>query len=549
MPDLLYLLAALLVGILYDEKRGGPFPPDPRLAVAAVFGGVLVAVIFGLVLSRRFSRGGRGWARAYLAFRVHPIALQAAIIHLFHWPVVAKAVGLERSGTALASLHVLPFLATQGVVWAWAWKFEAPRGVRLRAWLGFHYRSTVLLLAPYLLYAGATDALSLSRTAGLFLTCWSLAGEAAAGGVFAVLALLLPVGARRIWKTRTLGGGPLRERLEATARRLSFRCRELLVWDTAGLVANAAIVGFLPRWRYVIFTDALLGVLRPPEVEAVFGHEAGHAKRRHVATFFAFGGAWALAVLAVARAYLPDAEESLLLLLLPSAFLGWLGFGWLSRRFELEADLYGAAAIGDVGTFVSALERVGVVAGSNRRRGSWRHFSVGSRVAFLRLVEAAPEVGERFVARMRLWVRLGLLALAAAAAVHVVDLVRRSPGELGWAYLQLGDYARAESLLARAAPREERARERLELARFARTLLAETGGDGAALLDRVRAALEENDLDTVGRVVDLLEARAEGGEPIDEMRRLLEKEDREGLAALLEERGRKILEEFARSRR
>ncbi len=180
--------------------------------------------------------------------------------------------------------------------------------MRLRAWLGFHYRSIALLLAPYLFYAAANDALSLSRTASLLLGCWSLAGEAAAGAVFALLAFLLPVGARRIWKTRPLARGPLRERLEATARRLSFRCRDLLVWDTAGLVANAAIVGFLPRWRYVVLTDALLGVLRPGEVEAVFGHEAGHAKRRHVATFFAFGGAWALTVLVVARAYLPDAE-------------------------------------------------------------------------------------------------------------------------------------------------------------------------------------------------------------------------------------------------
>ncbi len=191
---------------------------------------------------------------------------------------------------------------------------------------------------------------------------------------------------------------------------------------------------------------------------------------------------------------------------------------------------------------------MGLVAGASRRRGSWRHFSVGSRVAFLRLVEAAPEVGERFVARMRRWVRLGLLALAAAAAVHVIDLVRRTPGELGWASLQLGDYERAESLLARAAPREEEARTRLELARFARTLLAETGGDSDALLDRLRAALGEGDFDTVGRVVALLEARGEEGEAVDEMRRLLEEEDREGLAKLFAGEGRDALEAFVRSR-
>ncbi|HET6204065.1 MAG TPA: M48 family metallopeptidase [Planctomycetota bacterium] len=548
MPDLLSLLGALLVGLLYDPEQRGPFEPDPRLGAAAAAAGVLLAALFGRAL-RRGPRGpGKGWARAYLAFRLHPLVVHAAVVHLFHWPTVADAFGVGRCGAAVSVLLVLPFLATQGVVWAWVWGIERPDAVELRPWLGFHYRSAALLLLPYVFYAAATDALSLSRTARVLLRTWSVAEEAEVGAVLAALGILLPVGARRIWKTRPLAPGALRDRLVDAARRLSFRCRDILVWDTAGLVANAAIVGFLARWRYVVFTDALLAALRPEEVEAVFGHEAGHAKRRHVATFFAFAGAWALALLVVARSYSPGGEGEILAFLVPSALLWWLGFGWLSRRFELEADLYGAAAVGDVGTFVSALERVGRVTGTRRGRGSWRHFSVGSRVAFLYLVASAPEVGERFLARVRRWIRLGLLALVVAAAFHVLDLARRTPGELGWAFVRLGDYVRAERLLARAAPREEQARERLALARFGRALFEHTGGRPAAALERTRDALQVGDLEFVGLVVALLDARVEdpeGEETVREMKRLLEAKDREGLEAFLDGKGRSAFERFS----
>ena len=36
---------------------------------------------------------------------------------------------------------------------------------------------------------------------------------------------------------------------------LAFRAREMLVWPTGGRHMNAAVVGVLPRARYVFFTD------------------------------------------------------------------------------------------------------------------------------------------------------------------------------------------------------------------------------------------------------------------------------------------------------
>ena len=48
------------------------------------------------------------------------------------------------------------------------------------------------------------------------------------------------------------------------------------------------IVGLLPRVRYVIFTDRILEELPPDELDAVFGHEVGHAKHGHIWLYAVF---------------------------------------------------------------------------------------------------------------------------------------------------------------------------------------------------------------------------------------------------------------------
>ena len=97
-----------------------------------------------------------------------------------------------------------------------------------------------------------------------------------------VLLGLFPVLLRHVWRTRPLEAGPLRTRLEAAAARHGFRIRDILVWQTNSMVVNAAVAGFLPRLRYVFLTDGLLEWLDDEEIEAVFGHELGHVRHRHV---------------------------------------------------------------------------------------------------------------------------------------------------------------------------------------------------------------------------------------------------------------------------
>ena len=63
-------------------------------------------------------------------------------------------------------------------------------------------------------------------------------------------------------------------------------------------MVNACVTGILPRFRYVLLSDALLESLTPLESAAVFGHEIGHVAHRHF-LYFAFFFMGSLGVLSL----------------------------------------------------------------------------------------------------------------------------------------------------------------------------------------------------------------------------------------------------------
>lgn len=179
--------------------------------------------------------------------------------------------------------------------------------------------------------------------------------------VIPLLILFLPLLVKPLLGLRPLPAGPVRDRLEALARRLHFRYNDLLLWPTHGAVANALIVGLLPPVRYVIFTDRILEELTPEELDAVLGHEIGHAKHGHIWFYGAFL-ALSIGVLAALLVYLGqqlDAYARATGYELPAWVEDWLPlppvlvtagyvffvFGYLSRRCERQADVYGCRAV------------------------------------------------------------------------------------------------------------------------------------------------------------------------------------------------------------
>jgi Zn-dependent protease with chaperone function len=279
-------------------------------------------------------------------------------------------------------------------------------------------------------------------------------------GVAALALVLAPWFLRIMFRTERLPGGPIRERLEAAALRLRLRYSDILLWNTYGGIANAMVAGPLPWVRYVFLSDRLLDTMPPDEVEAVFGHEAGHVRHGHflyyllfiLMSLIAIAGLW-VAVLSVAFKNFPAAE------LQASGWEPWLAvpevalvgsymfvaFGFLSRRCERQADLFGCRAVScddpqctghngqtaltpdgrglcptGIRTFIRALDRVAAVNGISRGKPgwlqSWLHSTIARRVAFLEQVIADRSLAVRFQRRVAL-VKWGLIAGLAAVLV------------------------------------------------------------------------------------------------------------------------------------
>lgn len=425
--------------------------PSPRLRRRYAYGTRLLSLISLLVY---------GW-----------------IIHSAGWSrVVRTNWGLEGFGLINDALILSPFLIIQLLIW-WG-QFLAERALQLRIgsatraqlgrYLFMRSRQTLGLLLPViLLFVVRRDILR------RFWPSWEdepLAELIEMVVLGTVVLVIAPVFIRLAWPTRSLPDGPLRRKLERVAERAGFRFTDVLVWDTGGCVLNACVTGIVPRFRYVLLTDALVDTMTPVEVAAVFGHEIGHIAHRHLPYFgFFFAGSLGILTLladVLARGFVwisgstwlprglpPEvaefAQESTVLLLLGAYF--WLVFGYLSRRFERQADVFGSKVVScerpgcsphgdldaDAGageptagaragglplcqtglrTFSQALSIVAHCNGIEPRRRSWRHGSIANRLKFLQHLEQDPASERRFQGEV-LWIRVGLATLMAVTMV------------------------------------------------------------------------------------------------------------------------------------
>lgn len=274
----------------------------------------------------------------------------------------------------------------------------------------------------------------------------------------------------RVLHAHPLPPSPLRDRLEAMASRLKLKYRDIMIWHTHYGIGNAAVMGLVPRFRYILLTDLLLETLDDEQIEAVFAHEAGHVQHRHLLWYVVFIAIFMLASIGpaelAARVFhqLNDViplDTDLLVFLFTAAIFLTL-FGMLARLFEKQADVYAARAMGAVAvpvqgssigqdvyrwavntdgaeSFVAALRRVAEVNHlpvnrPRRPRSVWAagrirlaqlamnflHPSIPDRVDHLRELATDPARTTRFdrkVVTIMLLMLLILMCLAAWAAV------------------------------------------------------------------------------------------------------------------------------------
>jgi STE24 endopeptidase len=288
--------------------------------------------------------------------------------------------------------------------------------------------------------------------------------------------ILAPEILRRVLHTQRLPETPLRRRLETMCRRHGLRYRDILLWHTDNNMGNAAVMGVLPRLRYILLSDLLLETMTDEQIEAVFAHEVGHIVHWHMQWYVVFfgilmgfmiGPAQTLAnkVQDYVKATVPRtatdkdprkvrADRYLALTDLAALVVGAGGtltvFGFLSRRFERQADVFAARTIqlhtrppaqppeppaapaspdgsyvGPHGAtlFASALERVAAINNIPVAARSWCHGSIEKRMRYLHHLSADPTHTtrfDRFMLKLYIVLVVALVIFGAWAAVSGV---------------------------------------------------------------------------------------------------------------------------------
>ena len=444
------------------------------IAVASVALVALTSSITVQLLVRRQGGPTSGSKRLFgicsIAVEVFTVCGYAWVIHGLGWPEVVRSHFHLRGAILLDEILILsPFLLAQLAGWFGLYFGERALWARTPI-VREHSRPSIarylVLRARQTLGMFLPSALLFSLAQDLARRFWPIQAQEAEfqlglmAGVGMLIVMMAPAFVRLAWPTRPLPAGPVRDRLERLSRRFRFRFTDILIWDTDGMMANAGVSGALPFFRYVLLTDVLIQNLNPHEIAAVFGHEVGHIRHRHL-TFFGFFFVGSLGVLTLAtdlvwmmaRSGLGEqpislSQESMaqgvITLVLGIAYFALI-FGILSRRFERQADVFGARAVScgsldcpphpdlysraevapvqgplcpvGIRTFANALRRVAVLNGTRTSSPSWRHGSIDQRVAFLEGLEGKPRSETRFQHGV-IWLRVGLtLALISGLIV------------------------------------------------------------------------------------------------------------------------------------
>lgn len=423
-----YLAGAVAMGAFRTARSLRALARDPdslaglpaRHNLLALLGqGWLVAGLGGVIVL-----GYGRWVLEDLALRRVPLAGEAAILGPFVVALIlswALEYPLYRTNRArIAHRQLLTGLAPR-------------RPWTLREYLSYNLRHHLLFVAVpvglIVLFSDSLDLLGPLLPASMSETIVAAGSLASAAGVFLCAPLLIV----RIWRTAPLPPGPLREDLLRVCREMKFTCRQLLIWRSGGMIANAGVMGLLGRLRYVLLSDALLEQMDDREIKSIFAHEAGHIVSHHLVYAFVFAissvalcsSVGELAAIGLDRPVWLGQVIGLALLVGAWAF----GFGWISRRFERQSDVIAAWSMGPDGperdgritpegaiVFARALGKVAHLNGISPRQWNWRHGSIAGRIAYVMwLGSTAGNRAEidRTVRRIKisLWVAL-LLAVA-----------------------------------------------------------------------------------------------------------------------------------------
>lgn len=458
----------------------GFLPVNPPKAAASILSILLLSagyIALGAWLARAQVKNNLNhYYRRIFNYRILLLPVYSAQVYIFHLPSLIAGgpgfIGLDIGQIPFVTkflilapflltlvLSYIPFYRVERFIYSQSIPNEEPAGApSLLNFLIFQIRTYLMLaVLPLLFFILAFDLLyalpGFQKTAVIYpFIEWGVSIL-----LLLSLYLLAPFGLKYLWGTRPLEPGPLRDYLQSIAGRAGIKIRDFLVWPVGRRpFANALLIGIFPFNRFVIFTDTLIRNLAAEETGAVFAHEVGHAKFRHLLILLIFtvsylGIVFSLSV-ALAGLFgngLWDIGFSLAMIM----FFWLVLFGRLSRRFELQADWFAARITGNPDSFTRALTKIAVLNGIPMRSSglsNLTHPSIDLRISSVNAQAAGPSgpipAMKKIIALLAISALLALLGLGYTVANEIKSAPRSK------LKLEAFEYARQARLLLSQIP-------------------------------------------------------------------------------------------------
>jgi len=504
--SIIYFITVILIYTTYIPSAQQGVAGQRDLA-----GIVVVSLIFFLynrLIFKRFeTHGGRSaplseaFATRHAALvqrsTILAICIYATWVYVFDLKVLLMAIPFTARSIFLNNIvGIMPFVFLLLIVWLCAapsYQKHCRPAASTASYISSHVKISAAVVLPWLLVSLILDALAFAA-ADFYQAISSnpLAGIVFFAALLGTVALFFPVVLIKLWDCIPVPPGALRSRLEDFCRRHHFRYRDIVVWNLFdGRLVTAGVIGFIRQFRYVLISPVLLQILDEQELEAVIAHEIGHVKNHHMVyyVFFLLGYvvvAYGVLELVTYKLLSQDffvafivaqftditAPVSALLTIIPLAFFiiyFRLFFGYVSRHFERQSDLYALELTGSGAGLTGSLEKIALVSAQNRNARNWHHFGIAERVAFIQRCEAHPALIQshnRHVARIRAFAVIALILCGALlygadgqrlSRAHMTfsrkileQQIARQPDNfqyyfmLGNLYYETGDFAAAE---------------------------------------------------------------------------------------------------------
>lgn len=450
--NFIYFILALLIYSTYQPSEDPGVSAAESLAMFALLTAAFVAftrLTFARIARRAealpFARLDQSFHTALLQCSVAAVAVFAVDIYGLGLPSFADALPFVADWPTLRALiFVALFVALLALVWAFA--FTAYRRIYRPE---FDRREYILsnisfagpVLIPWAVMSGLLDLIYRLPFAWPARTLATTEGQIAYFSLFLLaVSVTGPALIKRFWRCTPLTAGFARSRIEALCRRAGMAYADILHWPLfGGKMVTAGVMGLVSRFRYILVTPSLLGLLDPEEVDAVVAHEIGHVKRRHLLFYLMFFAGYLLLSYVAFDLVLyliifigpvwdlvqrSGANQATVASIIFSAFI--LGvflvyfrfvFGFFMRNFERQADGYVYTLFDSALPLISTFRKIAITSGQSADRPNWHHYSIRERIEHLLACERDRTRLQRHDRKVRRGMALYLVGMAFVAVI------------------------------------------------------------------------------------------------------------------------------------